>query len=312
MNSRATVLVFSCDTYEDAWYPFFTLMDKYWDDCPYRILLNTESKKCSVPLRSISVDTLQLYKSGERIPYGKRCLDHLKCIDSDYVITLMDDFFIRSQVDTATLERVMDWMDKNKRIASFCLIHHDDRHSCRYLREEQGYEHFSLRPKYCNHNYDMQACIWRKSIYEKTWRPFMNPWEWEGPANYRSFDDGYTYYDLDDDASFPIDYIDYKKHEWSGIRKGKWVKETVYDLFNKHNITIDYSIRGFYDAYSDASSKRQSLHSAIREIRCYGWRRAVPATLFKMSRFFQSHVLNRENLPDSYCDYLRHRYYDKI
>lgn len=313
MNSRATVLVFSCDSYEDAWYPFFTLMDQYWADCPYRVLLNTETKNCSVLLKHIKVDTLQLYTGNTKtIPYGKRCLDHLKHIDSQYVITLMDDFFIRSKVDTAVLERVMDWMDDDPTIASFCLLHHDDRHSCRYLREETGYEGFSLRPRYCTHNYDMQACIWRKSAYEKTWRPFMNPWEWEGPANYRSFDDGYKYYDLDDDAPFPIDYIDYKKHEWSGIRKGKWVKETVYDLFQKHGIVIDYSIRGFYDPQLGLSSKRQTLRSALREIRCYGRRRVIPATMFKMVRYIKAHWLKIDGLPESYCEALRSRHYDKV
>ena len=311
-SPRATVLVFSCDQYEDAWYPFFTLMDKFWVDCPYRILLNTESKACSVLLNHIKVDTLQLYMEGENIPYGKRCLDHLKHINTEYVITLMDDFFIRSDVDTATLERIMDWMDKDETIASFCLLHHDDRHSCRYLREERGYENFSLRPRYCNHNYDMQACIWRKKAYQKTWRSFMNPWEWEGPANYRSFDDGYKYFDLDDDAHFPIDYIDYKKHEWSGIRKGKWVKETVCELFDKNGISIDYSKRGFYDEQSDPTSGGQSFWGLLREIRCYGWRRVIPASFYKLTRYIRAHYFGEKGLPENYCEALRHKYYDKV
>lgn len=312
-NNRATVLVFSCDKYEDVWYPFFTLMDKYWSDCRYRILLNTESKSCNVPLKNIQVDTLNLYTSSEsNIPYGRRCKDHLKNIDSEYVITLMDDFFIRSKVDTDCLERIMDWMDEDPQIASFCLLHHDDRHSCKYLRKEKKYENFSLRPRYCNHNYDMQACVWRKSVLYNSWKDFMSPWEWEGPANYRSFDDGFRYYDLDDDAPFPIDYIDYKKNEWSGVRKGKWVKETVLELFEKEDIEVDYSIRGWYNVNEDRTLNNGfSILNFLREIRCYGWRRFLPALTWKITRKIRLCVFKTKNLPENYCEYLRRKYYEK-
>ena len=311
-KKRATVLVFSCDSYEDAWYPFFQLLDKYWEDCPYDILLNTESKECKVPLKNLSVKTLGLYKDSDRkVPYGKRCLDHLNAIETDYVITMMDDFFVRSKVNTAELEQILNWMDADPQIASFCLIHHDDRHSCRYSREEEGYRNYSLRPRYCKHNYDMQACIWRRDAYIKSWRPYESPWEWEGPSNVRSFDDGYKYYDLDDDAAFPIDYIDYKKHEWSGIRKGKWVKETVYDLFEKNDIKVDYSIRGFFDEEKDVSSTPRSIKSAFREIRCYGKRRWFPATVYWIRRLIADRIFHIK-MPENYCEYLRHKYYDKV
>ncbi len=311
-KKRATVLVFSCDSYEDAWYPFFALLDKYWADCPYDILLNTETKECKVPLKNITVKTLGLYKDcNKKVPYGKRCIDHLNAIDTDYVITLMDDFFVRSKVDTAALEQVMDWMDADKRIASFCLLHHDDRHSCKYSREEEGYKNYSLRPRYCNHNYDMQSCVWRRDAFIKSWRPYESPWEWEGPSNIRSFDDGYLYYDLDDDADFPIDYIDYKKHEWSGIRKGKWVKKTVSELFKNNDIEVDYSVRGFFDEEKDATPVKHTLKNELRELRSYGYKRFVPATWFKVKRLLATRVLKKD-YPVSYCEYLRHKYYDKV
>ncbi len=311
MKKRATVLVFTCDSYEDAWYPFLTLLDKYWPDCPYDIVLNTQSKKCTLKLNNINVKTFNLYEPDSKVPYGKRCLDHLKRIDTDYVITLMDDFFVRSKVDTQTLERIMDWMDEDKKTASFCLIHHDDAHSCRYLREDKGYKSFSLRPRYCKHNYDMQASVWRRDALIKSWREYESPWEWEGPGNLRSFDDGYKYYDLDDDAPFPIDYIDYKKKEWSGLRKGKWVAEIVCDLFKNNGIVIDYSIRGFFDAKKDINPEKTTVKSFFREVRSYGTKRRIPATLFRFKRLFAAKVLKKE-LPVNYCEYLRHKYYDKI
>ena len=39
-----TILVNSCDLYEDAWYPFFKLLQIQWKDCPYDVVLHTETK----------------------------------------------------------------------------------------------------------------------------------------------------------------------------------------------------------------------------------------------------------------------------
>ena len=45
MNNKndVTILVNSCDKYEDAWEPFFVLLEKYWIDHPRKILLNSET-----------------------------------------------------------------------------------------------------------------------------------------------------------------------------------------------------------------------------------------------------------------------------
>lgn len=311
MDNRCKVLVFSCDKYEDAWYPFFTLMDRYWTDCPYEFILNTESKNCDLNLEHIKVVTYNLYKQGENVPYGKRTLDHLRRMDCKYVIITMDDFFIRSRVNTEEVNKIVDWMDTDDKIASFCLVHHDDRHSCRYSRYEKGYEHYSLRPRYCKQNYDFQISVWRREALIKSWREYESPWEWEGPANYRSFHDGYKYYDLDEDAEFPFDYIDYKKGEWSGIRKGKWVKKTVYDLFKKEGIEIDYSIRGFFDPDKDINPGKTTIRSFLREVRSYGSRMRWPVVFYRFRRLIWCNMLGHE-LPLNYCEYIRHKYYDKV
>jgi len=41
---KCTILVNSCDKYEDAWYPLFKIMKAEWKDRKWPIVLNTESK----------------------------------------------------------------------------------------------------------------------------------------------------------------------------------------------------------------------------------------------------------------------------
>ena len=45
-NTDVTILVNSCDLYEDVWEPFFRLLKIQWPECEqYRIVLNTETKE---------------------------------------------------------------------------------------------------------------------------------------------------------------------------------------------------------------------------------------------------------------------------
>ena len=43
-QNRMTMLVNSCDAYEDLWQPFFTLLKRYFAPLDMRILLNTDRK----------------------------------------------------------------------------------------------------------------------------------------------------------------------------------------------------------------------------------------------------------------------------
>lgn len=43
--NNLTIIVNSCDKYEDAWNPFFKLMEIHWPKSDkYQIILNTENK----------------------------------------------------------------------------------------------------------------------------------------------------------------------------------------------------------------------------------------------------------------------------
>lgn len=314
LSTRATILVNSCDSYEDVWDSFFFLMNKYWDDCPFEIIINTESKKYDgEKWPNLSIRTLNLYKQGYKVPYGKRVRDHCRHITTEYIITLMDDFFIRSKVLTDTIFRIVDWMDRDKKIGCVCLVHHNDKHNVKYKYQEEKLDGYSLRPRYCNFAHDMQACIWRRNDYIKSWKDFESPWQWESISNIRSFDDGIEYYDKDCYTPFAIDYIDYKKNEWSGIRKGKWVKETVYELFMNNGIDVDFEKRGFYHDENDICKRdnyTKRIKDIVSNIRCCGPKRAVPYMMFSFRRIFRQRVL-KKNYYENYCEYLRHKYYDK-
>ena len=65
-----TVLVSSCDAYEDLWNPFFSIIKKEWPEVvDYPIVLNTESKAYTHD--GLNIKCYQLYKPGTKVHWGK-------------------------------------------------------------------------------------------------------------------------------------------------------------------------------------------------------------------------------------------------
>ena len=105
--SDVTILVNSCDKYSDAWHPFFSLLKLQWPECEnYRIILNTETKVYNCDF--LNVETV----CGGHTTWSKRIKNVLKKIDSEIVVFLLEDFFLKtptSQTDfIKTIEAMLD------------------------------------------------------------------------------------------------------------------------------------------------------------------------------------------------------------
>jgi len=97
MNARAecTVLVCSCDKYADLLRPFCELWRKFWPDCPFDLVLVTESD----PGEGLSFDkTIACGRGGN---WCSRLVTALSKIETPYVLLLCDDYYLEKPVDTA-------------------------------------------------------------------------------------------------------------------------------------------------------------------------------------------------------------------
>lgn len=140
-ETNCTILVCSCDDYMDCWPPFFHLLKKYWPDCPYDIVLNTESEVFTID--GLHVVCHQFYNKGENVPYGERLLRHLNAIDTPYIFILMDDFFLRKEVDTAKIQFCIHELERNSDIAVFSFDSVRDEMNI----DDGQYSDFLLRPQ---------------------------------------------------------------------------------------------------------------------------------------------------------------------
>lgn len=254
VSNKVTIVVNSCDSYEDLWYPFFTLLKKYWKPLNERIVLNTESKNYQFDGLNIEC----FHPSSKNSPYGKRMLEVLEKISTPYVLMLLDDFFLRKPVDINQIYSIINWMDKDENIAYFNCdntpVYYEEWEKDKY----PGYH----RIPYGNiYTLNMQAAIWRTSKLKKYWsvnsEGDISPWEWElytnliAASNYND-----KFYCVSKYGNVFYDYA--YNYNGMGVYRGKWVKNDVVPFFKNEGITVDYSKRGFFQQEKNLQEERIS------------------------------------------------------
>lgn len=292
-----TILICSCDSYADCWEPFFKLFKKYWANCPYQIILNTESAKFEY--NGLDIICLQKF-SGKVVPYGERMITHIQEIKTPFTLVMMDDFFIRDNVDEKKIQQVIEWLRNDRRAVVFSFQAIKDEMNA----PSEKYNNFTKRPIVGEYKYNFQAAVWKTDYLLKSWKKHETPWEWETIANFRSFVDKYDFYCLVDDRDTPINYG--FSNSGMGIYRGKWVKESVVDLFRDNEINMDFSKRGFYQL-SDKNVVRMKKDSIfldeIRILKSSGITSYGKRMLWRIGRQIRKHL----GLPTSkdWIDYKR-------
>jgi hypothetical protein len=295
INHDLAIMVCSNDKYTDLWYPFFKLFTKYWPNNKLNIYLNTESEKYSYPKLNINQ---VLLNDDEKKYYGKRMRKYIESIDEEYILILLDDFFIRKEVQIQMIENILKWMKEDENIACFNF---DASKSNTYSKK---YAPFRKVNKYAPYKLNMQAGIWRKNVLLEFWHDDDNPWTWEIFTNYETINSNYTFYNLDDWENSPI-YYGYKP-EGMGVYRGKWVLNDVESLFLENGILIDYNIRGTYEK----SKKRHSLKSVLVYLSWIKKRSNYHMVLsyikYKLLQIM-FRILGNKDFPSNHLDYLQNK-----
>lgn len=219
---NCSVLVLSCDAYEDTWDIFFNLKKKYWADCPYPTYLMTEFKGYN---RCKTIKT-----TGE---WTKRLREALEKIETKYVLLTLDDFFIRNYVDQLRIAEVLENFRDDSAAYNF---EYRGR-----LPVEVGHRNlgFRLRKKGTMYFNSCQPSLHdREKLLERLQKD-QNPWEWE----LSMVNSPYKFWVNEEEYIIDIGY--YNHQPWS-IKQGKWCKEII-PFFEREGIEIDYEKRGFWD-----------------------------------------------------------------
>lgn len=262
-KEKCTVLVNSCDEYYDLWEPFFTLFKKFWGDCPYQIVLNTEHKMYTA--ENLNIKCINL-SSKRKVAYGERFIRCLRQIETEYIVLLMDDFFLRDKVEQVYIDQLVNVLDNNADIACLSFDFFEDQ----YNIDDHRIPNFVKRSRYGRYRYNLQAAIWRKCELEKSWKKRETPWQWEVYGNMRSWSMKMQIYAVSNSEMSPIKYGKTTALDW-GVIRGRWVEHDVVPLFDRHNISVDYSKRGFLNPSVDLNPSNKMNFSILQKMYSMGY-----------------------------------------
>lgn len=228
-KNRVTIVVNSCDAYNDVLELFFKAFQEYWPDNTFPIVVNAESS----PL-------LEYNETEKRVkPWGERLIDILSKVETQYVIMLFDDFILEDTVDSKKINAVLN------------VLHNDNQSAVFYLNAGCFTDHkndpdndYQLLKDKVDYRLNSAPSIWKREELISFTKPIDNPWSWEVFGSYRTFNKNKNFYSASSQTKNIFNYNDKKG---GAIYRGKWVREVVEPKINKYGLNIDLQIRGFVD-----------------------------------------------------------------
>ncbi len=244
------VLVNSCDKYDDLWKPFFELMAINWPDLKYPIYLNTETKEfiCSIGTREVTA----LHCPDPSAAWSERLYQSLKRIPEEYVLMLMDDYFLVDKVKSSEIDSLLEWMKADKKIANVVLYSVGSHGTV----SESNPRVILLDKKEPNLVTCCTAAIWRKEILISLIRRYESPWEFEEAGTQRAYKKDWKHYALSPEgvAEHGLIYpFRLAPVHGIGVLQGKWGFNNK-ALFHRFGIEADFSKRESWSSYEEVQT----------------------------------------------------------
>ena len=257
LNNDLTLIVCSCDSYSDVWYPYFEIFKQNWRDFPYDIILNTETKTYSHD--GLNIKCLQLYKDTDikNVSWTDRMIETLKYVKSDFVMLTCEDDFIVSPVNNEEFNKAFDIIKSHRKISMLSFsgkLRGFEKTKC-----IGNFGRISMKKRY---RVVLDTAIWRKDALLRNLIPGESPWEFELNGTERAlwdFTEYYRYKNYDEfcDAE-PIINVPFTSLNGIGIIGGKWRWRNP-ELFAKYNIPMDFSVRGIIDKETSINQSKSAI-----------------------------------------------------
>ncbi|MCX6312166.1 MAG: hypothetical protein NT084_11095 [Bacteroidetes bacterium] len=229
-SNNTAVVVLSCDKYADIWAPFFAFFNKFWPECPYKIYLGSNTL-------GFSDNKIQTIKSGEPFNWTADTRAILEQIKEKYVIVLLEDYFLYTNVDQGTLDRCVEMMEKEHavffRIGCFPSDHFSD-YAYDKIKGNEWCGRTRIDAKYA---INLQAGIWNREEFISLLKDDENPWQFELAGTKRWAASGKVCLGLVEDKKLnyvhgPITYL------CTALSKGVWMRD-AFELAKKENIKLN-------------------------------------------------------------------------
>lgn len=220
-----TVIVCSCDKYADLLGPFLTLFRKYWSDCPFELVLITESDPALQGFERFD----RMICCGTDMNWASRLVKALNQINTPYVLMLCDDYYLEKEVDTTLILKRLAEM-KRFNAANLRMIPNPKPTAANTVGRKGDLYEYRKNTAYC---IATQAGFWDRNFLKRLAEPVASIWEFE---RYGSFAVTKDPHPLLVTATREFPFLDV-------VHKGHWEKYGV-GCLRANDITYDFSRRG--------------------------------------------------------------------
>lgn len=255
-----TIFVNTSDNFEDCWIPFFTLFQRYWPECPYPIVLNTETKDFRYDGLDIHCSKVAIGEA-RRLSWSECLASSLDSIETPFILYLQEDYFLEGQVREDLISTFLEELRTGR--ADVIRIMECGGSGPWHPTENPLLWEVDQQAKY---RISLQAGLWRKSTLRNHIRLHESPWQLEGFGSARARRKKETILCVNrDQFSRPDSEI--FPYQPTGVVSGQWERQIVEPLFAKHGIEIDFTLRGFYDRAAKISNKRPIMDRLYDRLR---------------------------------------------
>lgn len=250
-DKKITILVNSCDKYEDAWEPFFKLLKINWPYCENcKIILNTEEKqyKCNF-LEILTVC------GGKNATWSQRLKNALDKTDTEIVLFFLEDFFLQSEVNQEMFEEALTLITNDENIGYIGLKYSPERIFAdpSYIPEERFFPRDVLATSY---RIVAMPVLWRKKWLVELLDESEDAWEFERNASVRSRKYSYKVLEINNiNGTCPPVFVFEDKIKYGyGITHGQWLPKNK-ELFEKYGLEVNFDNLGInYQLYEQANN----------------------------------------------------------
>ena len=200
------IIVLSCSKNEDTFLPFCHFMEKYYPNHP-EVIYFTDG------IINPYYKTIPIEMSLEKWTKGFR--EFLKQIESEHVLLMIDDCFIRKPVDVERIKIAEDILNKNPNLACLNFELSWDDHDT-----QTEYEGWKKREHGRDYEVSLMCGLWDKEKLLHVVDRDCSPWEIEIKQDGK----GYDYYINSGD--YIIDW-GYRTFQPCGKVKGEWTEEAI-------------------------------------------------------------------------------------
>ena len=167
------VLVVSCDAYRDLWTPFFRLFWRYWPDCPFPVYLGSNFERYpDERVRSLT--------GGEDRAWSKNLKLFLEQMDSEYILLLLEDFFLDKRVSSVMF---LGHLSALRKLRGTMLRVYPKRGPNIKLK---GYPSIGAIHRSTPFRISAQAAIWKRAELLALLREDETAWQFEQQGTIRS------------------------------------------------------------------------------------------------------------------------------